>query len=153
MRREAYERAGGYRAAFAVGQDWDLWYRLAEQGEFQVVQEILYTASVTADGISAGARDAQRSLAGLSRSAMLARLRGESDDEIVRRAANVVVIRTKTACSKAQGLYAIGEALRRNSDRRARRYFRRAIALCPFFIRAWVRYAQTFMNASDGVVS
>ncbi|MGH9422568.1 MAG: tetratricopeptide repeat protein, partial [Thermoanaerobaculia bacterium] len=146
MRRDAYERAGGYRAAFAVGQDWDLWYRLAEQGEFQIAQAILYTAAITPDGISAAARNAQQELADLSRSAMLARSRGESDEDIVRRAAAVNVVRTKTARSRARGLYAIGEALRRNGDPRARRYFRRAIALFPFFVRAWIRYAQTFVK-------
>ena len=28
FRREAYVKAGGYRAAFYYAQDWDLWYRL-----------------------------------------------------------------------------------------------------------------------------
>src|SRR6266542_368310 len=29
FRRDAYQRAGGYRSEFYYGQDWDLWYRLA----------------------------------------------------------------------------------------------------------------------------
>jgi GT2 family glycosyltransferase len=148
MRRDAYERAGGYRAAFVVGQDWDLWYRLAALGKLQVVQQVLYTASVTPDGISAGAREAQQALANLSRTAMLARLRGEGDEEIVRQAAAIAIVRKKTDRGRARGLYAIGEALRRNGDPRARRYFRRAIALCPYFVKAWVRYAQTFRRTS-----
>ena len=33
--REAYLQAGGYRRDFYFGQDWDLWYRLAQQGPDQ----------------------------------------------------------------------------------------------------------------------
>ncbi|HXH41302.1 MAG TPA: glycosyltransferase [Thermoanaerobaculia bacterium] len=145
MLRDSYERAGGYRAAFAVGQDWDLWYRLAALGKFQIVQQILYTASVTPDGISGGAREAQQTLAELSRASMLARLRGDGDEEIVRRAAAVPIVHRKTPHDKARGLYAIGAALRRQRDPRARGYFRRAIALNPLFVKAWIRYAQSFL--------
>jgi hypothetical protein len=144
MLREAYERAGGYRAAFAVGQDWDLWYRLATLGKFQIVPRVLYTASVTPDSISGGSREAQQSLAKLSREAMLARLRGHDDAEIVRRAAAVPIVRRRTRRGTARGLYAIGEALRRQRDPRARGYLRRAIALSPLFVKAWIRYAQSF---------
>ena len=41
FRRDAYERSGGYRAQFRYGQDWDLWYRLAALGKFQIVPEVL----------------------------------------------------------------------------------------------------------------
>ena len=34
MRREAYERAGGYRAAFRASQDYDLWLRMADHATF-----------------------------------------------------------------------------------------------------------------------
>jgi len=37
FRRDAYDRAGGYRPQFYYGQDWDLWYRLAELGTFHIV--------------------------------------------------------------------------------------------------------------------
>lgn len=144
MRRDAYERAGGYRAAFAVGQDWDLWYRLAALGKFQIVPETLYTAAITPGSISGGARDAQQAIAKLSREAMLARLRGDSDAEIVRRAAAMPVTHDTSPCGKARGFYSIGEALRRNRDARSRRYFRRAIGLCPLLVKAWIRYAQSF---------
>ncbi|MEA2413858.1 MAG: hypothetical protein QOI58_515 [Thermoanaerobaculia bacterium] len=144
MRRDAYERAGGYRAAFVVGQDWDLWYRLAAIGKFQIVPKILYTAAVTPNSISGGAREAQQTLAKLSHAAMLARQRGQSDDDIVRRAAAVTIVRRTTRCDTARGFYAIAEALRRQRDHRARRYFRKAIALCPLLLKAWIRYVQSF---------
>jgi len=144
MRRDAYERAGGYRAAFAVGQDWDLWYRLAAIGKFQIVPEVLYTAQVAPRSISGGARGAQQTMAQLSLAAMRARMAGESDDDFVRRAAAVRIVRDSSACGEARGLYAIGEALRRRRDIRARRYLRRAIERCPHLVKAWIRYAQSF---------
>jgi glycosyltransferase involved in cell wall biosynthesis len=144
MRRDAYERAGGYRAEFAVGQDWDLWYRLAALGKFQIVPEILYTAQITPRSISGGARGAQQTIAQLSLAAMRARMNGKSDAEFVRRASEVRALRDETACGEARGFYAVGEALRRRRDVRGRRYFRRAIARCPRLVKAWIRYAQSF---------
>ena len=144
MRRDAYERAGGYRAAFAVGQDWDLWYRLAAIGKFQMVPEMLYTAQVTPRGISGGARSAQQTIARLSLAAMRARMKGESDAAFIEQASAVRVTPDRSACGEARGLYAIGEALRRRRDVRARHYLRRAIGRCPQFVKAWVRYAQSF---------
>jgi glycosyltransferase involved in cell wall biosynthesis len=144
MRRDAYERAGGYRPAFAVGQDWDLWYRLAAFGKFQIVPQTLYTAEVTPRGISGGARRAQQIIAQLSLAAMRARMNGESDDEFVRRAAAVCIVRDGSKCAEGRGLYTIGEALRRRGDVRARRYLRLAIARCPRLLKAWIRYAQSF---------
>ena len=32
FRRDLYEACGGYRTEFALGQDWDLWFRLGELG-------------------------------------------------------------------------------------------------------------------------
>lgn len=146
MRRDGYERAGGYRAAFTVGQDWDLWYRIGALGKFQIVPEVLYTACVTPNSISGDLRGEQQTLAKLSFAAMLARSKGESDEEIVRRAAGVNVAHRRTACSEARGLYAIGEALRRRRDARARRYLRRAATRCPLLMKAWIRYAQSLLS-------
>ena len=145
FRRDAYERAGGYRAAFYYGQDWDLWYRLASVGKFQVVDEVLYEMRVMPDGISATARDAQFAIAELSEAAMRARAAGKSDDEILARAA-AITRRTKPRFAHARGLYFIGEALRRNRDPRARRYFLRAIASAPILPKAWLRLAQSLLT-------
>ncbi len=65
FRRDAYERVGGYRAAFYYGQDFDLWYRLAALGKFQTVDEVLYTARISPDSISRTARPRQERLAEL----------------------------------------------------------------------------------------
>jgi hypothetical protein len=144
FRRDAYERAGGYRAAFYYGQDWDLWYRLAAVGTFQIVPEILYTACVTPDGISLAARGPQREYARLSHAAMRARSAGAPDDAVLAQAATIGK-GTRTLCSRARGLYFIGEALRRNGDPRGRRYLARAAFGCPLLLKAWLRLAQSFI--------
>jgi glycosyltransferase involved in cell wall biosynthesis len=143
FRRDAYERAGGYRAAFYYGQDWDLWYRLGALGLFQNIDEPLYVARITPDSISGSARAAQRRFAELSHAALLARLRGESDDAILREAS---AIPRGGTTNRARGLYFIGEALRRNRDPRARGYLRDALRADPLYARAWLRYAQLLLS-------
>ena len=146
FRRDAYERAGGYRAPFAYGQDFDLWYRLAQLGKFAAAPEVLYTARITPDSISGSARPQQQELARLSLAALEARLRGESDEAILDEAAAVTRLRgAASGRTKAAGLYFIGEMLRRNRDPRARAYLRRAIAAWPLELRAWVRLAQSLI--------
>lgn len=145
FRRDAYERAGGYRAAFYYGQDFDLWLRLAEIGKFQGIDEALYTARITADSISGSARARQEELGRLSRAALDARQRGESEKGILDRAAAITRVTTRPMSSRGNGLYFIGEALRRNGDRRARRYLRQSIAAWPWSMRAWIRYVQSLV--------
>jgi glycosyltransferase involved in cell wall biosynthesis len=145
FRRDAYELVGGYRAAFYYGQDFDLWLRLAATGKFQGIDEVLYTARITPDSISGSARSRQEELGRLSRAALDARHRGESEAAIVARAAAVRRVSRKAASSRGNGLYFIGEALRRNGDRRARRYLRQSLAARPLSVRAWVRYLQSLV--------
>lgn len=146
LRREAYERAGGYRSQFYFGQDWDLWYRLAARGRFQMVPEVLYTARVTPVSISGRWREAQQQLARLSHAALLARGRGEDDADIIESAAKIRPKREHAGGSRHQGLYFVGEALRHNGDHRARRYLLAAVRERPTYLKAWLRLAQTLFE-------
>ncbi len=145
FRRDAYERAGGYRTAFYYGQDFDLWYRLAEIGKFQAVDDVLYTARITPDSISGSARHAQKQLGRLSREALDVRKRGQSEAQILARAAQIGPAPARVRSQRAEGLYFIGEALRRNRDPRAGHYLRAAIAASPFSLRTWFRYLQSLV--------
>jgi glycosyltransferase involved in cell wall biosynthesis len=140
FRRDLYERVGGYRPEFYYGQDWDLWYRLADEGTFAIIPEVLYRARVAPESISGSSREAQQSIAQCSLEAMRARKRGFPETEILARAA--AIQRTRPA-SRAPGLYFIGETLRRNGDRRARHYLAAAIRESPLMVKAWVRWVQT----------
>jgi len=143
--RDVYERAGGYRAEFYVGQDWDLWYRLAAIGKFQMIEEVLYVARLTPGDLSVTAKREQERIAEVSRAALAARMRGESDTAIVAQATGIRPSR-HSRWRRAAGCYFIGEALRRNGDQRARRYFRDALAASPLYWRAWLRYAQSWLR-------
>jgi glycosyltransferase involved in cell wall biosynthesis len=143
FRRDCYEKAGGYRPQFYYGQDWDLWYRLADEGTFQILPDVLYTARVTAEGISTASRETQHRIGTLSYKALLARARNESDTAILEEAATLRPVRSRSRRARADGLYFIGEALRRNGDGRARRYLRQAIAAWPFSIPSWFRFLQS----------
>jgi hypothetical protein len=140
FRADAYRRAGGYRAEFYFGQDWDLWYRIATIGKFQMIPEPLYILRVTPESISSQNREEQQALAALSREAALRRAAGGDDSEILQRAERVrPVSRGASRKRTAAGLYFIGECLRRNGDRRAREYLRNAVAANPLLLRAWIR--------------
>ncbi len=143
MRRDAYLAAGGYRTEFYFGQDWDLWYRLAERGKFQVVPDILYNARVDPLGISSISRMLQMALGDLSRAATEVRRAGGDEEAILLKAAAIRPLRGKrNGAAAADGLYFIGEMLRQRSDPAARRYLGKAIAARPWMIKAWVRWLQ-----------
>jgi glycosyltransferase involved in cell wall biosynthesis len=144
--RDAYERAGGYRAEFYYGQDWDLWYRLGNLGLFQSIDQPLYIARVTPESISGSSRKAQHSLADLSLRALRLRSRGESDAPVLAEAMRIRNTAPLGRCGRARGLYFIGEALRRNRDARARGYLRDALRACPLLLRAWLRYVQVLLG-------
>jgi glycosyltransferase involved in cell wall biosynthesis len=143
FRRDAYARAGGYRAAFRFGQDWDLWYRLGAIGKFLMIDDVLYTARVEPRSISMSSRPAQRELAAISEALVRVRAAGGSEEELLERAARITSQRSKQICAEARGLYFIGEALRQNRDRRCRGYLFRAALSCPMLLRAWLRLLQS----------
>lgn len=147
FRASAYRAAGGYRAEFYYGQDWDLWFRIAERGRFQMVPEVLYRARITPDSISTVARTKQQELGGIAVDALRARRRGEPEAAFLAEAAAVRPVRTvKTRAARAAGLYFIGEALRRNGDARARRYLLEAARANPLDGRSWVRWLQSLVS-------
>ena len=143
FRRDAYERVGGYRREFYYGQDWDLWYRLAAIGKFQMVPEVLYRARVIPQSISVGAKRPQKEFAALSHAALRARSTAQPEEPFLQRALAIDRSPRGSRRARADGFYFIGEILRRNGDRRARRYLRAAIAASPFTLKAWLRWLQS----------
>jgi FkbM family methyltransferase len=138
FRRESYERAG---------QDYDLWYRLAEIGGYSAVDEVLYTARITPTSISSRARAPQQRLARLSEAARNSRRRGESEERILSEAGRIGPVRRGfSRRALAAGLYFIGEALRRNGDPRAMSYLGSALRTWPLSPRSWLRMAQAVLT-------
>ncbi|MFM7264399.1 MAG: glycosyltransferase family 2 protein [Cyanobium sp.] len=154
--REAYLLAGGYRREFYFGQDWDLWYRLAQQGSFLVLEEVLTTMRLRTQGISSLHRREQVAIAKLSLACHIARRSGQSEAGLLEEAAG---IRPSTQTPKrphiwrsreAEGLYFIAENMRRQGDPRCRHYFLRALRQGFWRPRLWLRTLQslTLRNAT-----
>ncbi len=149
FRRDHYIRAGGYRSEFYYGQDWDLWYRLAEAGKFQIIQQSLYKARLFSSSISAGSKKRQKDLGKLSLLALAQRQKGLSDQSVLREASAIRPLTgpTNSAKSQARWLYFIGECLRQNNDERSSTYFKQSIDTYPFNIRPWLRLLQVSISS------
>ena len=152
--RDDYEAVGCYRRAFYFGQDWDLWYRLAERGRFLVLPQVLTYARLQPDGISSRHRRQQVEIARLSLACREARLRGEPEAPWLEQASSIrptksssdSLPRTSTYFwdrRRAEGFYFIAEALRRNGDLRCMRYFMSAFRYGFWMPRVWVRFVQS----------
>ncbi|MCT0245653.1 MULTISPECIES: glycosyltransferase [unclassified Synechococcus] len=151
FRRSAYEAAGGYRPEFYFGQDWDLWYRLAEQGTFIHIPEVLTRVRLFTCGLSSRHWREQRAIAALSRACYAARRSGHPEAPLLVQAARV---RPRPPGwrlpswwpfdrHQAEGAYFIAESLRRNGDPRCRRYFAEAFRHGPWLPKVWLRATQS----------
>ena len=146
FRREQYMRAGGYRAAFRFAQDWDLWFRLAEQGSFLMLNEVLYQARVGLTDISVSNKVMQERLAAIARKCLTLRATGSDESGLLDEANAQVPSHVDIKLRTARGAYFVGECLRRNGDMDAASdYFRIAISNCPTHAKAWVRLAQAIL--------
>ncbi len=145
FRRDAYEAAGGYRREFYFGQDWDLWYRLAEQGRFSGINTVLYRCRLFPDAISMAEDNRQRQIHACARRAFMARQKQESEHAILAEAAAIQPQKSRSA-SCAAGYYFIGANLLKNGDKRCRRYLWQAIKENPFHLRAWLGYLRSVVR-------
>lgn len=149
FRKDSYSKINGYRAEFYFGQDWDLWYRLAEIGKFQLLSKTLYMARFYLDSISNTNRKKQEAIAKLSVKALYARRKGLPDKEILNKAIEIRLGEKESAVVRenALGSYFIGECLRKNLDRRALKYFKQSIRANPLFLKPWVRMLQALWES------
>lgn len=142
MRRAAYERAGGYRAAFYYAQDLDLWSRMVEAGTHRVVPEVLYEATIAPGSISGSRRQEQEAFHALIVEASRARRSGASEAPWLERAE-----RLSAQCRRARrdprrearGAYFIASCLQAENPELARRYLQQALALDPWHLKARLR--------------
>jgi len=146
FRKSVYEKVGGYRWQFYLGQDWDLWYRMAEKSKFYLIPQALYKVRVFPHGISMTSKARQDKIAECSKGAFAARMRGEDEAPFLSRAVEIRPAECKSIKKNnlEPGYYFIAENLRHYDKRRSRKYFFLALKENVFSIRAWVRLIQTF---------
>jgi glycosyltransferase involved in cell wall biosynthesis len=137
FRRADYVAAGGYRPEFRFAQDVDLWVRLATRGGIVILQDVLYTATYSADAISATRRGQQIALARIA-----LQLRDETmpDAERARLLARASAVgraaQPPRRRDQAAALYFLASCLRRNGDPRWRDYARSALRSDPLHLRS-----------------
>lgn len=145
FRRDVYEAVGGYRWQFYYGQDWDLWYRLAERGGFLFVDEELYKARMFPDGVSAVNRERQALIGHCSLSAFWCRRQGLPEEEWLQKASRIRPGgpgKRSDGVLAGEGMHFVGELLRRRGDARCVRYFASALRQDCLRPNTWFRLIQ-----------
>ena len=135
---DAYRKAGGYRPQFYYAQDKDLFLRLMEAGELEIVPETLYQAVFDGSGISGTKRWAQVELENLCIACARARRSGASEESFLEAAKSIRPPwrKQRGRREQANGEYFVAACLRRNRNSRARHYYARALSCWPFHWRA-----------------
>ena len=143
FRRSTYEQVGGYRVAFPVAQDLDLWMRVSEVGRCFAMPEMLYQAKLAPGSISAIRRDEQLRAAHSILACAAARRAGKSEAEHLSRwQIELAGLRARAAAGRrrstdsehARFYYFMARMLGRNRPDRSRPYYWKSI-------RSWVLYA------------
>ena len=148
FRRDAYERVGGYRRAFGVAQDFDLWLRLLEAGDHVGLPEVLYEATFSPRSLSGAYRREQMRNARIALACARARRSGSSETRLL--AGCAPPPRTERELSsrrRAQAHYFIGACLR-SRPVLARRHFALAVRAWPLHLRSWARLAAVTMTGA-----
>jgi glycosyltransferase involved in cell wall biosynthesis len=145
FRRDAYERAGGYRPFFAVAQDIDLWLRLRELGRCIGETDVAYEARMEAGSISARRRDEQVRMAGIAIECARLRAGGKDDRAFLETQAPAPPVRRRRneMRERAQFLYFVGSCLRASDPRAARDYFKASLRANPLMLKSLWRLAWT----------
>lgn len=154
FQRAAYERVGGYRPAFRLAQDWDLWWRLAEVGRFALVPQVLYTCTLQETSLSLTQGGPQRQLAALGRAAAWGRRTGQGEQAAVAEASTLSAElaarkRPLSRRSLARANYFLGAQLASSgSHGAATHYLAKAFFLDLTHLRAFARFVAAAMIAS-----
>ena len=144
FRRSTYEQVGGYRAAFPVAQDLDLWMRVSEVGRCFAMPEVLYQAKLVPGSISATRRFEQIQAAQSIMACAAARRAGKSEAEILTRwQIELAGLRARAAGRRsaasehARFYYFIARILKRNCPDRSRLYYWKSISSWVLYAPAW----------------
>jgi glycosyltransferase involved in cell wall biosynthesis len=141
FRRDAYERAGGYRRPFTLAQDLDLWLRMIEAGRFIAMPDVLYQAAWTFGGLTSRLRPEQIRYAEVALEAARRRRAGLPEPELPEPRRSVAI---RGATSRQVELsrfhYFVGSCVARRDPALARRHFWRSLKAHPLHLRAMLRW-------------
>ncbi|MCA9029640.1 MAG: glycosyltransferase family 2 protein [Planctomycetaceae bacterium] len=152
FRRDIYEKAGGYRPEFYLGQDSDLWLRMIEVAQFACIPEESYYFRRHAASVSSRHRDMQHTFGLLSHACRVARSENRSEQEFLDEAKRVArLVRSARASGNQHGEdlelnYLIGSRLVKTGSIEARRYLWPVVLNRPWHWRAWTRIVQSYLT-------
>lgn len=152
FRRDLYLTCGGYRPEFYLGQDSDLWLRMADRAWFASHPDVLYYWRRSPTGLSGRTAELQYQYGELGRSCSSARRTNQSEQpyleaaRLLTEAVRASKVQVKHARSIAASAYLIGSALEMQNRKTARQYYRQAIAADPTHWRAWVRWLASYVR-------
>lgn len=161
--RSHYEKVGGYRWQFYYGQDWDLWYRLAQHGAHRLVPELLYKARVFPDSISMTQKQRQEKFASLSfRASTLNSV--EAMDELLDEASKIRPTATRNSekryeprgarrRAESAGNYFIGKLLIDQRHPAGSKYLKKAVVAKPWSVKYLVFYLRSLLIARRKMAS
>ena len=140
FRRDAYEKAGGYRLPFYVAQDLDLWTRLIEFGICIAIPEILHEATWSPGSISHMRRNQQATATKAILECRKLRSQGKKEQPVLDRLSKTLHHDNQT--TSLEGLllsryhYFAGSLLEKKNPSAAKRHFDLAIAAWPLHLKA-----------------
>jgi glycosyltransferase involved in cell wall biosynthesis len=141
FRKKAYDNVGGYREAFRVAQDLDLWTRLAEVGDCLATPEVFYESRISHGSITHLNRQLQKRATEIIARCAKARRQGRDDTELLEDLKDLPGpargwlsdrVRDAALC------YFMGSVLRTDDPGRAYKYFLDALDSWPLYPRAWL---------------
>lgn len=146
LRKEKYIKSGGYRPAFYLAQDLDLWIRMSELGKIHVINEILYEALLTTQAISGKFNRLQRKYHAIIIESARKRRSHQSDHEQLRKAAAIRPVDNKLSSriNQSRTLYFMASCMNKRNPDIANKYFKQALSRNPLNLKAW--YKLLFKN-------
>ncbi|HRO63201.1 glycosyltransferase [Thermomonas sp.] len=141
---DAFRAAGGYRAAFVVAQDIDLWLRLHELGTCAAVPEILYDYRFDLGGISRRRYAQQMAFAELAVRCAQARRNGKAEPPLVLQQYAAMDDDKSSQSRKAEYHYFVGSCLRDRDPSSARSHFLMAWRAQPHRFKPLIRAVLTW---------
>jgi len=141
MRKSVYESVGGYRSDFYFAQDCDLWTRIIDVCDVDVIQKKLTKGIFSYKGISGKHADQQKQLLSLILQAREQRLNGHAEDDMLAKAHRIrpeFMSNDNTPLNNFSGLYFIAKVLTDNRSEHAFDYWKRVIRIKPFSLKSWV---------------
>lgn len=147
FRRDAYIKCGGYRSAFIVAQDLDLWTRLADLGEHVALEEIYYEATLRKTAISSRRRQLQEITRQHIFECIQLRKNTGTDAAYVDRLKEVLIESSRKKINSALNYhYFVGSILLKNKPQQSRYYFKQVLRGQPWHLKSWIKLLRAYLT-------